>query len=55
MPVIIDNFEIVPEAPPAEPKPVGARPPPPPKPHTPEEVVRITTWHADRMRRVHAD
>ncbi len=54
MPIIINEFEILPEA-------EGERQPPPqaerqqPKPPDPETIIRIERLYRERMRRLRAD
>ena len=55
MPVIINDFEVVVDQPPAQ-GPGGSQPQPAPPPALrPEDIERIRRHYVQRMRRVHAD
>jgi hypothetical protein len=53
MPVVINEFEVVPEAPPAEGQATQTEAPPPPGPSAPE-IERVVSHLAERAMRVAA-
>lgn len=55
MPIVINEFEILPEAPPPAAGSGGERPPSTPPPVGPEEIVRAIARHHERLARVTAD